>query len=402
MKHMLKRIYDTIFHRHEEETRRRNARYVSIVSFLLGFTDSFYAYVLSLYFADVIGSDNVGVFYLVSYGVIFVLLWFLHRVMRKIGGSILTFFLAILAGVVLAVSISVVPTGWFGAILAVLLLIVVNLGWVSLDVALEQVSDDGVTGRVRGLYLTVMNAGVLLAPFFATRIIDMYGFGGVFFGVTLGLAVVLAVAIILLRNCGDCSSARMEARSAWRKMLEEPNLFHIYNVAFGLGFFYVIMIVYTPILLVRLGFSWEEIGILLTVMLLPFVFLQYPLGLLADRRFGEKEFLLVSIAITAMTTLSFGLFSSESMIFWGVLLFLSRVGAAGIEVLRDSYFYKHVEGDDDDLIAFFRTAYPAANIVGSVLAIPLLLLFPLQSVFILVTIVLLFSLYSAFRIEDTK
>jgi hypothetical protein len=62
MKHMLKRIYDTIFHRHEEETRRRNARYVSIVSFLLGFTDSFYAYVLSLYFADVIGSDNVGVF----------------------------------------------------------------------------------------------------------------------------------------------------------------------------------------------------------------------------------------------------------------------------------------------------------------------------------------------------
>ncbi len=399
---MLKRIYDMIFRRRETELERRNARNVSTVSFLLGFTDSFYAYVLSVYFAEVLGSDNVGVFYLVSYGVIFGLLWFLHRIMRKIGGSILTFFLTILAGVVLAVTLSVVSVGWPGAVLAVFLLIVVNLGWVSLDVALEQVSDDGVTGRVRGLYLTVMNAGVLLAPFFATRVIDTFGFGGVFFGVTLGLALVLAVSIVLLRNCSDCSSVRMEVRSAWRKMLQEPNLFHIYNVAFGLGFFYLIMMIYTPIHLLELGFSWEEIGILFTIMLLPFVFLQYPLGILADKRFGEKEFLLVSIAVAAMATLSFGLFTSKSLLFWGVLLFISRIGAAGIEVLRDSYFYKHVEGDDDDLITFFRTAYPAANIVGAVIATPTLFFFPLQSVFVLATAVLLFSFYSALRIKDTR
>jgi MFS family permease len=136
-------------------------------------------------------------------------------------------------------------------------------------------------------------------------------------------------------------------------------------------------------------------------MLLPFVLMQYPLGVMADRRFGEKEFLIMSLGLAFMITMAVGLFSSTSLFFWAVLLFLSRVGAAGIEVLRDAYFYKQIDGGDDDLIAFFRTARPAANVIGALLAIPLLALFPLQSVFFLASAVLLVSLYSAFALEDT-
>lgn len=399
---MFKRIYDAIFHRKELETRRRNARHVSTISFLLGFTDSFFAYVLSLYFAEVLGSDNVGGFYLVAFGTLFIVLWFLHRIIHRIGGSVLLFFLATLGAVVLAATLSVVPTGWGGAVTAVLLLMTVNVAWVSLDVVLEQASDDHVTGRLRGLFLTVMNTGILLAPFFATRVVDRFGFAGVFFGVTLGLSIVLAVALILLRRCNGCESTKMRPQSAWRKMLGERNLFHIYGVSFGLEFFYVITMIYTPIHLYRIGFSYEEIGLLLTIMLLPFIFLQYPLGLLADKRFGEREFLIGSVAIALLSVLAFGVFSDGDFVFWGIILFVSRIGAAGMEVMRDSYFYKHVEGDDDDLIAFFRTTKPMANIFGAVIALPLLLFFPLPSVFIMTAVVMLFSLYSAFAIDDTK
>ncbi|NTW14100.1 MAG: MFS transporter [Candidatus Moranbacteria bacterium] len=398
----MSKLLDLVFRRRSEKSRRESAHRINLVSFLFGFTDSFYAYVLSIYFSRVIGSDNVGGFYLVAYAVIFVLLWFLHRIMRKIGGSVISFFLAILAGVIFATILTVIPVTWPGAILAILLLISTNVAWVALDVALEQSSEDGVTGAVRGLHLTMINAGFLIAPFLATRIVDLYDFGGVFFGVTLGLSIVLAIAIVLLHDRDGISTTRMEARSAWKKMLREPNLMHIYNVSFGLGFFYFIMVIYTPIHLVNLGFTWQEIGILFTIMLVPFVLLQYPLGVLADKKYGEKEFLLASIGFSLIATLSFSLISSNSLLFWGMLLFISRIGAAGIEVLRDSYFYKHVDGGDDDLISFFRTAYPAANIAGALLATPLLLFFPLRSVFYLVTIVLLFSLYSAFRLEDTK
>jgi len=70
--------------------------------------------------------------------------------------------------------------------------------------------------------------------------------------------------------------------------------------------------------------------------------------------------------------------------------------------MRDSYFYKHVNGDDDDLIAFFRTTRPVANILGATVSVPLLLFFPLPSVFIAAAVVMLLSLRSAFALDDTR
>jgi len=386
---------------HREKADRKGAHVINALSFIFGFVDSFFVYVLSSFFAQVIGSDNVGVFYLVTFAIVFVLLWHLRRFIRRVGGSVRMFFLFVLAAIFASTILSIIPVGWGAAALVMFLLIVTNLAWVSLDVVLEEFSEDGVTGRVRGLHLTVMNAGIMLAPFFSTKVLDMADFGGIFFGITLGYAILLAVAIVLLRNGRDPETADMEARSAWRKMLREPNLLRIYVISFALEFFYVIMIIYTPIHLRAIGFSWEDIGLLFTVMLLPFVLLQYPLGVLADRRFGEKEFLIMSLGLSFAVTIAVGLFSSTSLFFWAVLLFLSRVGAAGIEVLRDAYFYKQIDGGDDDLIAFFRTSRPAANVIGALLAIPLLAIFPLQSVFFLASGVLLISLFSAFALEDT-
>ncbi|NTW76005.1 MAG: MFS transporter [Candidatus Moranbacteria bacterium] len=387
--------------KHRERANIKGVHVVDSLSFLFGFADSLFVYVLSSFFAEVLGSDNVGVFYLITFAAVFVLLWHLRRLIRRVGGSVRSFFLLILAAIFASALLSVIPVGWPAAILAMILLVVTNLAWVSLDVVLEEFSEDGVTGRVRGLHLTVMNAGIMLAPFFSTKILEIFDFAGIFFGLTLGYALLLAVSIIFLRNGRDPDTADMEVRSAWRKMLREQNLFHIYSISFALEFFYVIMIIYTPIHLRSLGFSWENIGLLFTVMLLPFVLLQYPLGVLADRRFGEKEFLIMSIGLSFAITVAVGLFTSSSLFFWAVLLFLSRVGAAGIEVLRDAYFYKQIDGGDDDLIAFFRTARPAANVIGALLAIPLLWIFPLQGVFFLASVVLLVSLFSAFALEDT-
>lgn len=387
--------------RHREEANLKGAHVINSLSFLFGLADSFFVYVLSSFFAKVLGSDNVGVFYLVTFAIVFVLLWHLRRMIRRVGGSVRTFFLLILAAIFASAVLSVVPLGWTACVLAMVLLVVTNLAWVSLDVVLEEFSEDGVTGRVRGLHLTVMNAGIMLAPFFSAKVLESFDYAGIFFGLTLGYAILLAMSIIFLRNGRDPETADMEARSAWHKMLREPNLLHIYSISFALEFFYVIMIIYTPMHLRALGLRWEDIGLLFTIMLLPFVLLQYPLGVLADRRFGEKEFLIMSIGLAFAVTVAFGLFSSTSLFFWGTLLFLSRVGAAGIEVLRDAYFYKQIDGGDDDLIAFFRTARPAANVIGALLAIPLLVVFPLQSVFFAAAGVLFVSLFSSFALEDT-
>jgi hypothetical protein len=347
---------------HREEFDHRKARFISVIGFFFGFTDAFFIYILSSYFSEVIGSENVGGFYLAAFCSVLGILWFLHRMIRRIGGSVLAFFLFVFAAVILSAVLTSLPVGWAGAAVLIGLLIVSNVAWVILDVILEEYSTDTVTGRVRGLHLTIINAGFLLAPFLSTRVVDTYGFDGVFFGMTLGYAVLFSTAVLFLRNGRTYTSARMEAGDAIRKMLRDKNLINIYGISFALEFFYVVMIIYSPMYLRSIGVSWDQIGVLFTVMLLPFVLFQYPLGLLADKRFGEKEFLIVSLAIGAASVFFFGLISTASLLLLGAILFFTRVGAAGIEVLRDAYFYKQIDGGDDDLIAFFRTARPLVTV----------------------------------------
>jgi hypothetical protein len=187
-----------------------------------------------------------------------------------------------------------------------------------------------------------------------------------------------------------------------RKMIANQNLLRIYHISFALEFFYALMIVYTPIYLRFLGYSWSEIGVLFTVMLIPFVLLQYPLGILADRYLGEKELLFGSITIALLATGSLPFLSEATLVVWGVTLFITRVGIAGIEILRDSYFYKQIDGNDMDIIAFFRTARPLANIVAALISVVILFFFPLQSIFFVVALMLCFSLFQAYSLQDTQ
>ena len=137
-------------------------------------------------------------------------------------------------------------------------------------------------------------------------------------------------------------------------------------------------------------------------MLIPFVLLQYPLGILADKRMGEKELLVSSIAIVFGSTFVLGFLGAQDLWLWAAVLFTTRIGVAGIEILRDSYFYKQIDGEDLDVIAFFRTARPVANIIGAVLSAGLLFFFPLTSIFFMVAGVVFLSLFVALSLRDTR
>lgn len=81
---------------------------------------------------------------------------------------------------------------------------------------------------------------------------------------------------------------------------------------------------------------------------------------------------------------------------------MTRVGIAGIEVLRDAYFYKQIDGNDSDIIAFFRTSRPVANIIGAGIAALVLLFWPLKSIFFVIVLIMFFALVVSIFLEDTK
>lgn len=176
----------------------------------------------------------------------------------------------------------------------------------------------------------------------------------------------------------------------------------IYYVSFVLEFFYALMIIYVPIYLLEKGFTWDQLGVAFTVMLIPFVLVQYPVGLMADKKTGEKEFLIFSFFILGISTLLFYLSDSKDIMVWTTILVLGRIGAALIEILRESYFFKRIDGNDVDIVDFFNTSRPVAFIIATAISSILLLFFSTTSVFLLVAIVCFSAIYPALKLADNK
>lgn len=384
---------------HRERYDPVRTRRVGFISFLFGLAGAFPLYVASSYFEEALGNSNVSVFYLLTFGGVLFILPFLQRILRRFGSA--SFFLALLFGaIVVQFPLILFPVSLGGTVLLILYFLVVTIAWATLDIILERFSEDKRSGRIRSLHLTAMNIGLLLAPFLSTRLMERFGFPGVFV-VSLALFSLLFIASILaLAEAEFRPVIRISLFETIRKAFRRADIRRIYAVSFAMEFFYAVMIVYTPIRLRDVGMDWSDIGSVFTVMLLPFVLVQIPLGMLADKRTGEKEFLILALFIAALSTAMVAFIEGLNIALWATILFLTRLGIASIEILRDSYFYKRIDGEDGDLIAFFRTASPVGNIAAAVIAGVWLLFFPLSSIFFLPAIVLFLALIPAFLLED--
>lgn len=387
---------------HEERYSKKKTSSISLLSFLLGFIDAFVIYTLSSYFADIVGEQLVGVVYFIVFGIHLGLLFSLDSFVRQIGR---VRYLVFCLGLSL-LAIGILPSvsaGIAGLFFGILYLAFSNTVWVALDILLENYSEDKLSGRIRGFHLMVMNIGFLLAPYLSTQILSRFGHPAIFIIVFVGYVVALLLAVLLFRSDYQVvHHPEMRFLQTLREVMQRSSLRHIFAVSFALEFFYSIMIIYMALHLQNIGFSWEEIGLIFTIMLLPFVFLQYPIGVLADRRFGEKEMLALSFLLTITATIGVISYSGKMLFAWAGILFVSRVGVAAIEVLRDSYFYKQIDGNDTQIIAFFRMARPTANMLGAVISVGLLAFFDLRSVFCAVAVVLFFALFHIFKLKDTE
>ncbi len=390
-----------MFNCRSENFDKTKIELIGFISFLLGFGQAVLIYITSSYLAAAAGTENVGVFYLAAYAVeLFILLNF-HKAINYFGRSRALLFL-LLAKTFLLTALVAFSVSPLGIIPLMLYVIIGSLSWVVLDMILESCSADRFSGRIRGLHLTVMNAGFIFGPFISTYLLGRFNFEGVFIFMAVLYIFIFAFSLVSLRGFDGKAARRPTIVNLLRAVRKRKNVLRAYYISCVLEFFYAIMVIYTPLYLLDLGLSWDKIGIIFTAMLAPFVIFQYPAGLLADKKTGEKELLIVSLAIMGASTLMVYFVSSTAVAVWAAVLFATRIGASLIEVLRDSYFYKRIGSGDIDLIDFFRTARAVAYITAAIFSTILLLIFPLKTVFLLVAAVAFSALYPAFKLADNK
>lgn len=385
--------------KHDEKLDKGRIELTAFVSFLMGFSQAVLVYVMSSYFALATGTENVGIFYAVSYIVFLVILLNLHKVVRTLGKSNV-FYFALLAKIIVIVGLIFHDPSKVGVLLLMTYIILGHIEWVALDIIVESFSVDRESGRIRGLHLTILNLGFLFGPFVSTFILDRMGFHGVFVFSLIFNAFVFIFALIGFRNVNHRFEQKLKVLDILKKALARKNVMRVYYVSFVLEFFFALMIIYTPIYLRDLGYSWENIGWIFTAMLIPFVLVQFPMGMLADKKTGEKEFLIFSLLIMGASTIAIYFMGTSTLFMWALMLFATRIGAALIEILRDSYFYKRIDGHDVDLINFFRTSLPVAYICAATLSSFVFIFLPVKFAFILTGLVVFSALIPAFKLQD--
>lgn len=387
--------------KHKESLNDGKLRLITFISFLLGFSQSLLVYVESSYFKLSLGSENVSIFYFLAYGISLIGLLNMHKLIKRMGKST-TFFLFFFLQICAMAVLIMVPPSVLGIFLLMVNIVTAYLMYVILDIIMESYSEDKKSGRIRGLHLMIISAGFMLGPILSTRILEKYDYSGLFLLSILISMVIFIIGLVGLRGGNNHFNGNITIRDLVKKIFVNKNLMRIYWVSFVLEFFYALMTVYTPLYLLDLGMSWGQIGVIFTIMLIPFIVINYPVGVIADKKLGEKEMIIFALFVMAFSTLSIFFVTSTSVIIWGFVLLLTRVGAAMIETLRDSYFYKRIDGDDMDVISFFRTSRSVAYIAATAVSAMLLVVFPVKAMFIFLTLVILLALYPAFTLVDNK
>jgi len=276
--------------------------------------------------------------------------------------------------------------------------------YLNLDIFLEKsVKDEGITGSVRGMFLTMSNITQVICPLLAGLLLYDNSYGRVYLISIVFLLMVLAVTVGYLRRFSD---ARYHPRTLWQSaayVLRHHSLYDAVAAQFLLRFFYAWMVIYTPLYLFQtIGFSWQQIGVMFSIMLLPFLLLELPLGRLADRRWGEKEMMTIGFMLMAGTVAIMPFITAPLFVVWTAVLFASRIGASLVEISTESYFFKHVDGALADTISLFRMARPATYIAASIVAAFALQLISLQWSFLILAAVMVLGLRYALALKDTK
>jgi MFS family permease len=348
----------------------------------------------------------VGAIYMLASIMTIVGLFMAPRVLRRIGNYRATLF-AFLAHMLMLLLLSATENGLFVIPLFVIEAALMSLLFFNLDIFLESYTKDEHTGVIRGIFLTVGSISWLLPPMLAGTIIENYGYSLAYFSGAIILIPALILLVVYMRNFKDLAYDDAPLLPSRSQLQQNPDVWHGLACTFFLQFFYAWMIIYAPIFLHdHVGFSWGDIGLMLTLALTPFVLLPSPLGWLADNVMGEKELLVLGFLLMAVTSFVIPhlALASSAFMTWVIVLFVGRCGAATVEAMAEIYFFKQIDGHNAGLMGYFRRMRPMAFIAAPLIASILFQFdwFSFEMLFSILGIIMLGALYFPMRLKDTR
>ena len=384
------------------EKKKRSLLEVILSSgFAISLSSALVVYINSSFLEMLVPEKWVGFVYVIAYFFTLVVMLSYGKIIKRFKNHV-TLLAALAISIVSLVLMSLNLSTVISLTAFVFFIVSYSVTVINYDILLEVLTKKSETGRIRGIFWTSVNLAWVFGPIISGALVNKFDFSVVYMVSALLLVFPWLLIFFTYRGAGhEHFEKHRPLKKTLKRIWKDRNLRGIFAAAFVLYFFYAWMVIYTPLHMLDLGFTWEEIGQIFTIMLIPFVLIEYPAGWLADKYIGETEMLSLGFLIMALSVFAFAYVSG----FWIVLilLFCSRIGASLVEIMRESYFYKIVDEEDIDLIDTFRTTRPLSYIIAPLLASAMLAAgFALVNTFIVLAAILLLATVIPFTIKDSK
>lgn len=275
-----------------------------------------------------------------------------------------------------------------------------------LDLLLEStISSETETGRIRTLFLTCGNIALLFAPIIIGAVLgDGNNYEMIF--IIAAASVVAAVLVLAQVRPTDTGTPVVSKFKDVIHCLAGDRDIQAVAIAFGvLQFMYNLAPFFVPLYLHNhLGIPWSQLGPIFAIMLIPFVVLEYPVGYLADRYFGDREMMALGLLImgTAFATTAF-IVPGTPLVAIMLILLITRIGAAVAEATIESHFFRRVSSRDTSSVAVFRMIRPTAALVAPLLGAVILMTSSYSVLFFSTGIlIIIFGVASALSIKDIR
>ena len=389
-----------------QTSSKKNRKRLTILYFLgllLAVSSALPAYIQSNFLRQFLSLNTVSLFMIIANIASVIAVLNFPKYIKKLTNYFLTkVVLIIYASSLFGLALS--STASLALISVILFSVTSNLIWINMDVLVESFSADASTGRTRTIYFTFINTGWILSPLLTTYLIGRGEYSLSFLMAGLIIIPFLLIFLGQAKNLEDKIKYQEDGIvKSLKKIWTKKNTRGIFFVAFLLQLFYSTAVIYVPIYLFRnLGMGWNLLGPIFSVMLIPFLIFEIPAGIIADKYIGEKEIMSAGFIILIISLFLFYYISVPSFWIWMAVLFLSRVGASLVESMRETYFFKTVDAKDISYINIFRATGPLAYIIGPGISILVLMFWPLNYLFLVMSIIMLSGLLFTLSLKDTK
>lgn len=357
---------------------------VYILAFIFTLHMALSAYANSSFLSISIGKEYVGVLYTVA-SIVTLLLLSNTSVILKYFGNRRLILLFIIGNMTALATLITTDKPLYVASAFIMFLVTNTLVLFCIDIFVEHFGTPETIGQTRGRYLTVTNAAWIISPILSGFLITYKGGYKTIYLIAFIMTILMALGMFLfVKKFKDRAYTKIPFLTVYKYLKQNKHILAITMINFVLQFFFASMVIYTPIYLNNyMGLSWSEMGIIFTIMLLPFILLGIPLGKIIDKYNVQKKTLIATgLLIMSLSTLAISLLDSSSILFWGIILFMTRVGASTVEVTSEIYFFTHIREEDAYLLSIFRDMIPVAYIIAPLLGSIFLLFFPFKYLFI--------------------